>query len=89
MSGRYNGRASVMQFYKNNAMLRWHVFFGLMSNIRAYSHTPDDGHLYVCGDFNQEEDEKNVDVASYSAGIAKMNDNGDVRWYISASGPIP
>ena len=61
-----------------------------MTNIRAYSQIPNSDHLYVCGDFNMDEDKKkDVDVASYSAGIAKMNNNGDVRWFISASGTIP
>ena len=34
-----------------------------MTNIRAYSQIPDDDHMYVCGDFNQDEEEKkDVDV---------------------------
>ena len=54
-----------------------------MTNIRAYSQIPDDDHMYVCGDFNQDEEEKkDVDIASYSAGIARMRNDGDVRWFI-------
>ena len=54
-----------------------------MTNIRAYSQVPDDDHMYVCGDFNMDEEEKkDVDLASYSAGIARMNNDGDIKWFI-------
>ena len=59
------------------------MFFGFLTNIRAYSQVPDDDHMYVCGDFNMDEEEKkDVDFASYSAGIARMNNDGDIKWFI-------
>ena len=72
-----------MKFKRENAQLQWHVFFGLMTNIRAYSQVPNDDFMYVCGDFNEDEDEqKDDDATSYSAGIARMRYDGEISWFI-------
>ena len=62
-----------------------------MTNIRAFSQVPDDEHMYVCGDYNEDEDEDNMNpiTATRSASIARMKNSGDVRWFIQAKGSNP
>ena len=59
-----------------------------MTNIRAFSQIPDDEHMYVCGDYNEDEDEDDMNpiTATYSASIARMKNDGSVRWFIQAKG---
>ena len=47
--------------------------------------------MYVCGDLNEDEDEDDMNpiTAAYTAGIARMKNDGSVRWFIQASGSNP
>ena len=95
MSGRYFGRGAVMKFQKRNAKLKWFAYFGRMHNVRAWSQVPDDEHMYICGDYaglpNVDADDTvdDLEAVNYSAAIARLRNDGNVRWYISATGPIP
>ena len=90
MTGRYFGRGAVMKFQKRNAKLKWMAYFGQMLNVRAWSQIPDDDHFYICGDYHDGNDaETDLTTVDYTAAIARMKNDGSVRWYISASGNIP
>ena len=65
------------------------AYFGQMTNIRAFSQSPNDDYMYVCGDYIEDDSNEDVETVNYSAGIARMKNDGTVRWYISATGPIP
>jgi len=89
MSGRYYGRASVMRFQKRQARLRWFAEFGQMTNIRGWSQVPDDDHFFVCGDYLTDDTTDDLVTAEYTGAVAKMKNDGDVKWYISISGSNP
>ena len=66
------------------------AYFGQMLNVRAWSQIPNDEHFYICGDYHDGND-SNEDLVGvdYTAAIARMKNDGSVRWYISASGNVP
>ena len=78
-----------MRFQKRQAKLRWFAYFGQMTNIRSYSQVPDDEHLYVCGDYLQDDSLTDLVTAPYSAAVARMSNDGRVKWYLSITGTNP
>lgn len=89
MSGRYYGRASVMRFQKRQAKLRWFAYFGQMTNVRGWSQVPDDEHFFVCGDYLTDDTASDLVTAKYTGAVAKMKNDGEVRWYVSIAGTNP
>jgi len=89
LTGRYYGHGSIMRFQKRNAKLRWWAKFETLSNIRAYAQVPEDDHFYACGDYNSNSQYNDLTLASYSAGIFRMKNDGSVKWFIQVSGKNP
>lgn len=93
LSGRYQGRASVMKFFKRTGKMIWWNKFSLLSNIRAIEPIKTDSIFYGCGDYWSNEDVSGVDdmatEASYEAGIFKMQNDGAVKWYRKIAGTNP
>lgn len=85
LSGRYQGRASVMKFFKRTGKMIWWNKFGALSNIRAIQSVPNDSVFYGCGDYWANEAAPGIDdlatKADYEAGIFKMQNDGRVKWY--------
>jgi hypothetical protein len=78
-----------MRFQKRQAKLRWYAYFGQMTNIRGYAQVPDDEHLYVCGDYLHDDTASDLVTAAYSAAVARMKNDGTVKWYLSIAGTNP
>ena len=93
LTGRYYGRGSVMRMKKRDARIRWFAYFGQMHNIRGYSQVPNDEHMYVCGDYQYTEtaalEPADLSVAAYSAAVARMRNDGTIKWYLSIAGTNP
>ena len=63
-----------------------------MTNVRGFSQVPDDEHLYVCGDWLNDGDDSNVsdtETAKYTAAVARMKNDGEIKWYLSITGTNP
>ena len=99
MSGRLQGAGSLIRFAKNDGDIRWWAKFKLLSNIYAYAYGTDDN-LFVCGDYQPSEKEEVAenggitDSAPYEdvefkAGIARMNNRGELKWFNLMSGTNP
>jgi hypothetical protein len=89
LTGRYYGRGSVMRFQKRQAKLRWYAQFGQMTSVRAFAQVPDDEHFYVCGDYLHDDTATDLVTAQYSAALARMKNDGDIKWYASITGTNP
>jgi hypothetical protein len=89
LTGRYYGRGSVMRFQKRQAKLRWYAQFGQMTSIRAYAQVPNDEHFLVCGDYLVVDEATDLATAQYTAALARMKNDGDIKWYASITGTNP
>ena len=78
-----------MRFQKRQAKLRWFAYFGQMTNIRGWSQVPDDEHFYVCGDYMVDPNAPDTVAAEFKGAVARMRNDGEVRWYISIAGTNP
>lgn len=87
MIGRYNGKGSIIRFNKRDGQIDWVSQFEQMSSIQAVSQS-DSGDTYLCG-HHQPDDATTTGVASYHAVIARIFNEGQVDWIISASGEHP
>jgi len=91
LTGRFEGSGSVMRFQKRNARLRWFLKFNQMTNIRSYYQVEGEDYLYGCGDYfrNEEAMASDMSKAQFSAAFFKLDNEGEVRWYIEAAGVNP
>lgn len=93
LSGRYEGKASVMKFQKRTGRLEWWAKFSKMTSIRAITAVPNDSIFYGCGDYQENEDVTGIDDLDtetiYSAGIFKMQSDGSVKWFMKIAGNNP
>lgn len=94
--GRYRGKGSVIRFQKRDGNVRWHAQYEKMTRINSVFSPKDGNDLFLCGEFQPNEakdpDSKIAEDASnvkYQAVMARMKDDGDVTWVISASGKHP
>jgi hypothetical protein len=78
-----------MRFQKRQAKLRWFAYFGQMTNIRGWSQVPDDEHFFVCGDYLTDDTASDLVTARYTGAVARMKNDGEVRWYVSITGTNP
>lgn len=88
LSGRHEGHGSVMKYLKRNGRLDWWATFPMMTNIRAFVQPENEDHMYMCGDYFENESVAQDDftLAEYSATIFRLQNDGKVRWYATASG---
>jgi hypothetical protein len=93
LSGRYEGKASVMKFQKRTGRLEWWAKFSQLTSIRSIAPVPNDSIFYGCGDYQENEDVSGIDnletEAIYSAGIFKMQKDGTVKWFMKIGGSNP
>ena len=90
--GRYRGKGSVIRFNKRDASVRWHAQFDAMSRITSVSQAAKDDDLFLCGEIITDEENYTEPYGSdveIKATIARMKDDGDVSWIITASGKHP
>jgi len=90
--GRYRGLGSVIRFNKRDGTVRWHAQFTKMSHINSVSQANNDDDIFICGDYQPNEltDTEPYDSkVLYRASVARLKDDGDVSWIISASGRNP
>jgi len=95
MIGRYRGMGSVIRFNKRDGSVRWHAQFNKMSSITSVSQALQqyDDDLFLCGYYQPNEgttDSTTIDsTVNFQAVMARMKDNGDVSWVITATGKHP
>lgn len=95
MIGRYRGKGSVIRFNKRDGSIRWHAQYEKMSSIMSVSQavTQGDDDLFLCGYYQPNEgttDSTTEDsTINYRAVMARMKDDGDVSWIITATGKHP
>lgn len=82
LSGRYQGKSSVMKFKKSNGLIHWQVKFERITSIRAIIEVPNEEYFYGCGDFE-------FDQNSNLAVIFKMQDDGTILWMKEIGGDNP
>lgn len=87
--GRYQGNGAIMRFTKRTARLRWWARFDAMSSIRGFVQVPNDSHFYICGDYNVNGEAGDFSLATYTAGIARIINDGTVKWYMTLAGTNP
>ena len=93
--GRYRGKGSVIRFNKRDGSVRWHAQYEKITRINSIFSPKEGNDLFICGEFqpNEAKDaEKVLEDASnvkYQSVMARMKDDGDVSWVISASGKHP
>jgi len=90
--GRYRGLGSVIRFNKRDGTVRWHAQFNKMSRINSVSQSANDDDIFICGDYqpNEKTDVEPYDSkVLYKATMARLKDDGDVSWIITASGRHP
>jgi hypothetical protein len=93
--GRYRGKGSVIRFNKRDGTVRWHAQYDKMTRINSIFSPKEGNDLFLCGEFQPNEakdSDKVLEDASnvaYKAVIARMKDDGDVSWVITASGKHP
>lgn len=91
------GKASVARFQKRDATIKWWATFKELSKIYGYSHGETDDNLFVAGDYQPNEavvaagtqDVPPYIDSEYSCGIARLTDDGEVRWFIKIAGDNP
>lgn len=88
LSGRYKGKAAVIQIQKHSGDINWQTSFQNVTNIRAIA--SDTNYFYGCGDSFDNEDQSGVDDpevnATYAASIFKMDYRGSLQWVQRISG---
>ena len=93
MIGRYRGKGSVIRFNKRDGSVRWHAQYEQVSRINSVSQAKNDDDLFLCGEYQPNEATTDPDVFDATvlqkATIARMKDDGDVSWIITASGKHP
>ena len=89
LTGQFRGAASIMRMQKRDAKMRWWAQFEKLSNIRAYAQVPQDDHFYACGDYNKKEDFTDPTTVDYNAGLFRIQNDGEIKWYITAEGTNP
>lgn len=91
--GRYRGQGSVIRFNKRDGQVRWHAQFNQMSRINSYSQAANDDDLFICGEYqpNEASDTEPYTGSNveFRAVFARMKNDGDVSWIISATGKHP
>ena len=83
----------MIRFNKRDGSVRWHAQYEQMSRIHSYSQAAGDDDLFLCGDYQPNElsldTEPYGDNVNYQAVFARMKDDGDVSWIITATGVHP
>lgn len=91
--GRYRGNGSVIRFNKRDGQVRWHAQFNQMSRIHSFSQSSNDDDLFVCGDYQPNEvtdtEPYTGSNVEFRAVFARMKNDGDVSWIITATGKHP
>jgi len=99
LTGRLRGYGSVVRFEKRDFSIRWWAQFNLLTKIYAYANGVTDESLFVCGDYQPDEVSSEVNTGvpdtapyvavTYRAGIARIQNDGEIRWFIKMSGDNP
>ena len=92
MIGRYRGLGSVIRFNKRDGTVRWHAQFDKMSRINSVAQARNIDEIFLCGDYqpNEATDTEPYDSkVEYKAVIARLRDDGDVSWIVTATGNHP
>ena len=93
MSGRYQGKGSVMKFQKRTGRMIWWAQLNNVTSIRSIATVPKQSIFYGCGDNFDNEGLSNVaDLAVdaiYTASIFKMDSDGSVKWLYKIGGTNP
>ena len=91
--GRYRGLGSVIRFNTRDGQIRWHAQFNQMSRIHSYSQAPFDDDIFICGDYQPNEisdtEPYTGSNVEFRAVFARMKDDGEVSWIITATGKHP
>lgn len=93
LSGRFEGKGSVMKFQKRDGKMDWWVKFERITSIRSVIEVPNEDYFYGCGDYQLNEDETGIQdmatQATYQAVIFKMEKDGTVNWIQEIGGSNP
>jgi hypothetical protein len=96
LTGRLRGFGSVVRFQKRDFRIRWWAQFNQLTKIYAVAYGETDDNMFVCGDYQPYESQSNAnpDTAPYTsveyqAGIARLSNDGDVKWFINMQGQNP
>lgn len=90
LSGRYEGKASVMKFSKKQGNMNWWTSFNSLTHINAIIEVPNNSIFYGCGDYDVLDSIGTaIATTTYTAGIFKMDNDGSVKWMMTISGTNP
>ena len=78
-----------MRFLKKSARLRWWARFDQMTNIRGIAQVANDEHFFGCGDYNSNAEADDFSLATYTAAVFRMQNDGTVKFYFSIAGTNP